>query len=253
MVTRSMMSYKEQIIPEKLPRHIAVIMDGNGRWAMQQGKERVFGHQHGVTAVRNTVEAAAELGVKYLTLYAFSTENWNRPRGEVDALMELFIETIEQERETLKKNNIRLNAIGNLESLPAKNYKKLMDTINETAGHDRMVLTLAMSYSSRWEIVNAVKKVLEDVKQNKLTDDGLTEAYFESKLTTNGMPDPELLIRTSGEYRLSNFLLWQSAYTELYYTSKLWPEFEKNDLYQAIVDYQKRERRFGLTSQQLNR
>jgi len=247
------MSFKEQIIPEKLPRHIAIIMDGNGRWAMKQGKDRVFGHQHGVGAVRNTAEAAAELGVKYLTLYAFSTENWNRPRVEVDALMNLFVETIEQEQETLKKNNIRLNAIGDLASLPKENYKKLMDTIGKTKDHDRMVLTLAMSYSSRWEILDAVKKILEDYDQKKITTDDLTEDYFGQKLTTAGIPDPELLIRTSGESRLSNFLLWQAAYTELYFTQKLWPEFEKEDLYEAIVDYQNRERRFGLTSQQLNR
>jgi len=247
------MSFKEQIIPEKLPRHIAIIMDGNGRWAMKQGKDRVFGHQHGVGAVRDTAEAAAELGVKYLTLYAFSAENWNRPRVEVDALMNLFVETIEQEQETLKKNNIRLNAIGDLASLPKENYKKLMDTIGKTKDHDRMVLTLAMSYSSRWEILDAVKKILEDYDQKKITADDLTEDYFGQKLTTAGIPDPELLIRTSGESRLSNFLLWQAAYTELYFTQKLWPEFEKEDLYEAIVDYQNRERRFGLTSQQLNR
>ncbi|RLD33832.1 MAG: isoprenyl transferase [Bacteroidetes bacterium] len=247
------MSFKEQIIPEKLPRHIAIIMDGNGRWAMKQGKDRVFGHQHGVGAVRDTAEAAAELGVKYLTLYAFSTENWNRPRVEVDALMNLFVETIEQEQETLKKNNIRLNAIGDLASLPKENYKKLMGTIGKTKDHDRMVLTLAMSYSSRWEILDAVKKILDDYDQKKITADDLTEDYFGQKLTTAGIPDPELLIRTSGESRLSNFLLWQAAYTELYFTQKLWPEFEKEDLYEAIVDYQNRERRFGLTSQQLNR
>ncbi|RLD48267.1 MAG: isoprenyl transferase [Bacteroidetes bacterium] len=247
------MSFKEQIIPEKLPRHIAIIMDGNGRWAMKQGKDRVFGHQHGVGAVRDTAEAAAELGVKYLTLYAFSAENWNRPRVEVDALMNLFVETIEQEQETLKKNNIRLNAIGDLASLPKENYKKLMGTIGKTKDHDRMVLTLAMSYSSRWEILDAVKKILEDYDQKKITADDLTEDYFGQKLTTAGIPDPELLIRTSGESRLSNFLLWQAAYTELYFTQKLWPEFEKEDLYEAIVDYQNRERRFGLTSQQLNR
>ncbi|RLD70638.1 MAG: di-trans,poly-cis-decaprenylcistransferase, partial [Bacteroidetes bacterium] len=218
------MSFKEQIIPEKLPRHIAIIMDGNGRWAMKQGKDRVFGHQHGVGAVRDTAEAAAELGVKYLTLYAFSTENWNRPRVEVDALMNLFVETIEQEQETLKKNNIRLNAIGDLASLPKENYKKLMGTIGKTKDHDRMVLTLAMSYSSRWEILDAVKKILDDYDQKKITADDLTEDYFGQKLTTAGIPDPELLIRTSGESRLSNFLLWQAAYTELYFTQKLWPE-----------------------------
>jgi undecaprenyl diphosphate synthase len=245
------MSFKEQIIPEKLPQHIAIIMDGNGRWAMKQGKDRVFGHQHGVGAVRNAAEAAAELGVKYLTLYAFSTENWNRPQIEVDALMGLFVETIEQEQETLKKNDIRLNAIGDLDSLPPENYKKLMATINKTNEHKRMVLTLAMSYSARWEILDAVKKILRDQKEQKITEADITESYFTEKLSTAGMPDPELLIRTSGEHRLSNFLLWQSAYTELYFTPKLWPEFEKEDLYEAIVDYQNRERRFGLTSQQL--
>jgi undecaprenyl diphosphate synthase len=247
------MSFKDKIIPEKLPQHIAIIMDGNGRWAMKQGKDRVFGHQHGVGAVRNAAEAAAELGVKYLTLYAFSTENWSRPQIEVDALMSLFVETIEQEQETLRKNNIRLNAIGDLESLPPDNYKKLMDTINKTSDHNRMVLTLAMSYSARWEILDAVRKVLNDYDGKKIKKADITESYFSEKLSTAGMPDPELLIRTSGENRLSNFLLWQAAYTELYFTPKLWPEFEKEDLYKAIVDYQNRERRFGLTSQQLKR
>ena len=247
------MSFKDKIIPEKLPQHIAIIMDGNGRWAMKQGKDRVFGHHHGVGAVRNAAEAAAELGVKYLTLYAFSTENWSRPRIEVDALMNLFVETIEQEQETLRKNNIRLNAIGDLKSLPPDNYKKLMDTINKTSNHNRMVLTLAMSYSARWEILDAVRKVLNDYDEKKIKQADITESYFSEKLSTAGMPDPELLIRTSGENRLSNFLLWQAAYTELYFTPKLWPEFEKEDLYKAIVDYQNRERRFGLTSQQLKR
>jgi len=245
------MSYKEQIISDKLPKHIAIIMDGNGRWAAKQGKDRVFGHQNGVGAVRNTAEAAAELGVQYLTLYAFSTENWNRPQFEVDALMNLFVETIEQEFETLKKNNIRMNAIGDLKSLPPENYTKLMDTINKTSGFDRMTLTLAMSYSSRWEIVDAVKKIVIEQKSQDIDIKELTENYLAQKLSTAGMPDPELLIRTSGETRLSNFLLWQLAYSELYFTPKLWPEFEKEDLYEAIVDYQKRERRFGLTSQQI--
>jgi len=245
------MSFKEQIKIDKLPQHIAIIMDGNGRWATKQGEDRVFGHQYGVGAVRNAAEAAAELGVKYLTLYAFSTENWNRPQFEVDALMNLFVDTIEQEFETLQKNNIRLNAIGDLKSLPAENYTKLVDTINKTKKHDRMTLTLAMSYSSRWEIVNAVKIIMSEQENSKLSEEEVTEEYFSKKLTTAGMPDPELLIRTSGESRISNFLLWQIAYTELYFTEKLWPEFEKDDLYKAIVDYQKRERRFGLTSQQI--
>lgn len=245
------MSFKTQIISDKLPKHIAIIMDGNGRWATKQGKDRVYGHQYGVGAVRNAAEAAAELGVEYLTLYAFSTENWSRPRFEVDALMNLFVETIEQEFETLKKNNIRLNAIGDLASLPTDNYTKLMDTINKTNGFDRMTLTLAMSYSSRWEIIDAVKKIVDEKKGRDINIEEITENYFSQKLSTAGMPDPELLIRTSGEARLSNFLLWQLAYSELYFTQKLWPEFEKEDLYEAIVDYQKRERRFGLTSQQI--
>lgn len=245
------MSFKEQIILEKLPQHIAIIMDGNGRWAARQGKDRIYGHQYGVGAVRNAAEAAAELGVKYLTLYAFSTENWNRPQFEVDALMNLFVETIEQEFETLQKNNIKLNAIGDLKSLPTENYIKLMDTVEKTEKHDRMTLTLAMSYSSRWEILHAVKNILKEHTANSLQLEKITEDYFSNHLTTAGMPDPELLIRTSGESRVSNFLLWQIAYTELYFTKKLWPEFAKEDLYEAIVDYQKRERRFGLTSEQI--
>jgi undecaprenyl diphosphate synthase len=245
------MSYKEEIIQDRLPVHIAIIMDGNGRWAKRQGKDRVFGHQHGVEAVRAASEAAAELGVKYLTLYAFSTENWNRPKFEVDALMGLFLETIQNEIETLNKNNIRLNAIGNLKSLPADNYKKLMATIAETKKNDRMTLTLAMSYSSRWEIADAVNKILEDKKSGKIDDGPVSESLFSEYLTTKQIPDPELLIRTSGEMRVSNFLLWQIAYSELYFTAKLWPEFTKEDLYEAIVNYQNRERRFGLTSEQI--
>jgi len=245
------MSFKEKIIKEKLPVHIAIIMDGNGRWAEKQGQDRVFGHQHGVDAVRAASEAAAELGVKYLTLYAFSTENWNRPKFEVDALMTLFVETIQNEIETLNKNNIRLNAIGNLKSLPKDNYDKLMSTLSETKNNDRMMLTLAMSYSSRWEITHAVNKILEDTKSGKINTSNISESEFADYLNTRNMPDPELLIRTSGEMRVSNFLLWQIAYAELYYTPKLWPEFTKEDLYEAIVNYQNRERRFGLTSQQL--
>jgi undecaprenyl diphosphate synthase len=245
------MNFKEQIIKEKLPAHIAIIMDGNGRWAEKQGEGRVFGHSHGVDAVRDSAEAAADLGVKYLTLYAFSTENWNRPKIEVDALMSLFVETITNEITTLNKNNIRLNAIGNLKSLPEENYKKLMDTMKETEKNDRMMLTLAMSYSSRWEITDAVKRILADQKENKVQSEDVTEELFSKYLTTAGLPDPELLIRTSGEMRISNFLMWQIAYSELYFTPKLWPEFKKEDLYEAIVDYQSRERRFGLTSEQI--
>lgn len=245
------MSFKEKIIKNKLPLHIAIIMDGNGRWAAKQGEGRVFGHSHGVDAVRDAAEAAAELGVKFLTLYAFSTENWNRPKVEVDALMSLFVETITNEITTLNKNNIRLNAIGDLKSLPEENYKKLMDTIEETSKNDRMTLTLAMSYSSRWEITDAVKKIIGDLQKNKIQTEEISEQLFSKYLTTADMPDPELLIRTSGEMRISNFLLWQIAYTELYFTAKLWPEFTKEDLYEAIVNYQNRERRFGLTSEQI--
>lgn len=245
------MSFKDKIIKDKLPKHIAIIMDGNGRWAKNQGEDRVFGHSHGVDAVRAAAEAAAELGVKYLTLYAFSTENWNRPKFEVDALMSLFVETIKNEISTLNKNNISLNAIGNLKSLPEENYSKLMETINKTKGNDRMMLTLAMSYSSRWEITEAVNRIRRDSDAGIIKEDEISEKLFSEYLTTKGIPDPELLIRTSGEMRISNFLLWQIAYAELYYTPKLWPEFTKEDLYEAIVNYQNRERRFGLTSEQI--
>lgn len=245
------MGFKDQIIIEKLPCHIAIIMDGNGRWARKQGKERLFGHEHGVDAVRNAAEASAELGVGYLTLYAFSTENWKRPKIEVDSLMTLFVETIRREIDTLNKNNIRLNAIGDLKSLPGENYNRLMETIEETKKNDRMVLTLAMSYSSRWEITEAVRRIFKDQKTNNYKADDITEQVFAQHLDTADLPDPELLIRTSGEMRISNFLMWQIAYAELYFTNKLWPEFTKEDLYEAIVDYQSRERRFGLTSEQL--
>ena len=242
------MSFKDKIIKDKIPVHIAVIMDGNGRWAEKQGKDRVFGHVQGVNAVRNVSEAAAELGVKYLTVYAFSTENWNRPKFEVDALMNLFVETIKNEIANLNKNNIRLNAIGNLRDLPEENYRRLIETLDETKNNDRMTLTLAMSYSSRWELTDTVRRMVED---NKLKPEDITEEKFSNYLTTAGMPDPELLIRTGGEMRISNFLLWQIAYAELYFTPKLWPEFSKEDLYKAIVNYQNRERRFGLTSKQI--
>lgn len=245
------MSLKEKIKTDTLPKHIAIIMDGNGRWAERQGHDRVFGHHHGVDAVRAASEAASELGVKYLTLYAFSTENWNRPKFEVDALMTLFVETIKNEIDTLNKNNIRLNAIGDLKSLPEENYTKLMETLDATSKNDRMTLTLAMSYSSRWEITDAVRLILEDNDRKHFKPEDITESLFSSYLNTANIPDPELLIRTSGEMRVSNFLLWQIAYAELYFTPKLWPEFTKEDLYEAIVNYQNRERRFGLTSEQI--
>ncbi len=245
------MSLKEKINLEKLPYHIAVIMDGNGRWAYMHGQDRVFGHSNGVQAVRDTAEACAELGVKFLTLYTFSTENWNRPQSEVNALMSLLVSTIRSETETLMKNKIRLEAIGDLESLPESCRAELAEAMKITAGNDRMQLTLALSYSSRWEILRAVKTIVEDVQQQKLAPEAINEDCFGSYLTTTSIPDPELMIRTSGEHRVSNFLLWQIAYTEFHFTEKLWPEFNKEDLYLAILDYQKRERRYGLTSDQL--
>jgi len=242
---------KEKINPEKLPKHIAVIMDGNGRWAEKRGALRIFGHEHGVLAVRETVEAAAELGVKYLTLYAFSTENWNRPKYEVDALMQLLVKTINKETGTLIQNNIRLLAIGDLKSLQKDCYQELMSTINITANNGGMTLILALSYSSKWEITEAVKKIALQVKNNELKLDDIDQDLISSTLSTQGVPDPELLIRTSGEYRISNFLLWQMAYTELYFSRVLWPDFRKKDLYKAIIDFQTRERRFGMTSEQI--
>jgi len=245
------MGFKDKIILEKLPQHIAIIMDGNGRWARQHGHDRIFGHVHGVDAVREIAKASARLGIKYLTLYAFSTENWQRPKFEVDALMNLFVETIKGELETLNDNNIRLNAIGDLKSLPRENYLRLNETIDQTKSNDRMILTLAMSYSSHAEIIKAVKKILSEKNDLQIKAENITEDLISKHLDTAEMPDPELLIRTSGERRISNFLLWQIAYAELYFTPKLWPEFTPEDLYEAIVDYQNRERRFGLTSEQI--
>ncbi len=244
---------KDQINPSKLPKHVAIIMDGNGRWAQRQGEQRVFGHQNGVRAVRETSEAAAEIGINYLTLYAFSTENWNRPKEEVNALMELLVHTIHAEKETLNKNNIRLLAIGDLMSLPGKCYRELMEAIEDTSSNTRMNLILALSYSSRWEITEAVKKIGLKISQGKIKNEEIDESVISAHLSTAGIPDPELLIRTSGETRISNFLLWQIAYTELYFTDKLWPEYTKNDFYSALIDYQNRERRFGLISDQVTR
>jgi undecaprenyl diphosphate synthase len=244
-------SLKDQVNISKLPAHVAIIMDGNGRWAQKQGEQRVFGHQNGVRAVRDVTEAAAELGIKYLTLYAFSTENWNRPKDEVNALMELLVHTINIEKETLNKNNIRLFAIGNLESLPSKCHHELMEAIKDTSKNSRMTLVLALSYSARWEITNAVKKISADIQRGKVNSDEINESFISGYLTTAGIPDPELLIRTSGESRISNFLLWQIAYTELSFTDKLWPEYTKEDFYSAIIDFQNRERRFGLISDQI--
>lgn len=245
------MDLKERIDKDRLPGHVAIIMDGNGRWAKQRGRPRTFGHQSGVTSVREATEAAAELGVKYLTLYAFSTENWNRPKIETDALMTLLLQTINKEIKTLNKNNIRLRAIGDLDSLPARTRKQLDKAIENTASNDRMTLILALSYSARWEITRAVKEIGREIEEGKLRSADLNQDIFSNHLVTNEIPDPELLIRTSGEYRISNFLLWQIAYAELYFTNKLWPDFRKEDLYEALIDYQTRERRFGKISEQI--
>lgn len=242
---------KQQINLENLPRHIAIIMDGNGRWAKQKGKPRVFGHQSGVKAVRETTEATAELGVEYVTLYAFSTENWNRPAFEVNALMTLLVETIRKEVKTLNKNNIRLAAIGDLSKLPSKSQKALLKAIDDTKDNTRMTLVLALNYSAKWEIMNAVKSLAQKVEEGKIHASDIEEKDFADALATKGMPDPELLIRTSGETRISNFLLWQIAYSELYFTPTFWPDFRKPDLYKAIVNYQQRERRFGKTGEQI--
>lgn len=242
--------YKEKIDLNRLPKHIAIIMDGNGRWAKKQNQPRVFGHRNGVKSVREVSEAAAEIGIGYLTLYAFSTENWNRPRPEVNALMSLLVETIRKEVSTLMENNIRLKAIGDLGKLPDRTLEALREGIEITQNNDRMTLVLALNYSARWELMEAAKKIHWDATKG-LDTEKLTEEIFQNYLATNGMPDPELLIRTSGELRISNFLLWQIAYSELYFTDKFWPDFRKNDLYEAIVSYQNRERRFGKISEQL--
>lgn len=246
------MSYKDQIDLQRLPRHVAVIMDGNGRWAKGKGKLRVFGHHNGVLSVRDVVEGAGALGIEYLTLYTFSAENWSRPTFEVNAIMELLISTINKEINKLMENNVRLNAIGDLEQLPAKCNRELNNAIDKTSGNTGLVLTLALSYSSRREIVHAAKALALKVQSGELKPEDINENTFEDNLYTGGMPNPELLIRTSGEYRISNYLLWQIAYAELYFTTKLWPDFRREDLYEAILDYQKRERRFGMTSEQVN-
>jgi len=246
------MSNKDLIIKERIPEHIAIIMDGNGRWAKKRGNQRIFGHKNGVAAVRETVEACAELGVKFLTLYAFSTENWNRPKFEVEALMSLLVNTILSETNTLLKNNVKLNAIGDLNSLPKDVAAQLRSSIDKTSTNTGLTLSLALSYSSRWEITNAVKEIAKKIESGLITSDHITCETINQHLTTFNLPDPELLIRTSGEYRISNFLLWQIAYSELYFTETLWPDFRSEDLYLAILDYQKRERRFGKISEQVN-
>jgi len=240
-----MSEIKSKIDLSRLPKHIAVIMDGNGRWAKQHGKPRVFGHKNGVRSVREISEGCAELGIEYLTLYAFSTENWGRPTFEVNALMSLLVETIGKEMQTLNENNIRLKAIGDISKLPQNSYKALLAGIEETKNNTRMDLVLALNYSSRWEIVEAIKSIAHDVKEGVINEDDINDVLVGNHLTTRGIPDPELMIRTSGEKRISNYLLWQIAYAELYFTEVFWPDFSKEHLYQAILDFQQRERRFG--------
>ena len=236
---------KQKIKKDNIPQHVAVIMDGNGRWAQQKGAMRIYGHKNAIKAVREVTEGCAEIGVQYLTLYAFSTENWSRPRAEVEALMELLVNTIKGEMPTLLKNNVRLNTIGETDSLPAKCKENLWKAIDETSDNKGMVLTLALSYSGRWEIVEAVKKIASEVKSGKVDLDAIDSELFGHYLNTDDIPDPELMIRTSGEMRISNFLLWQLAYTELFITETLWPDFRRKHLYEAIISYQNRERRFG--------
>lgn len=245
------MSLKDKIDIQRLPSHIAIIMDGNGRWAKEKGEDRLYGHLHGVESVRNIVEAAAEMGIQYLTLYAFSTENWDRPEYEVSGLMELLVDTIKNEVPTLNKNNIKLHVIGDTAMLPPEANHELTEALQETSRNTGLNLVMALSYSSRWEINNAVKQIATDVKNNKLNSGDISQEIFQQYLTTKNFPDPELMIRTSGEYRISNFLLYQLAYAELYFTNTLWPDFRKENLYGAIVDYQGRQRRFGKTGEQV--
>ena len=245
------MSLIEKIDKGKLPQHIAIIMDGNGRWAKKKGALRIFGHNNAIAAVRDSSEAAAELGVRFLTLYAFSTENWSRPEDEIKGLMELLVNTIAKETPILMKNNIKLNTIGNFKELPISCQNSLFNAIEKTSQNTGLVLTLALSYSGRWEIVEATKKIIEEIKKGNIDISNLNEDLFSTFLCTFPIPDPELMIRTSGELRISNFLIWQLAYTELYITDVLWPDFRKEHFYEAILDYQKRERRFGKTSEQV--
>jgi undecaprenyl diphosphate synthase len=241
----------EQIDKNNLPKHIAIIMDGNGRWAEEQGQERLYGHFHGVESVRNIVEGAAELGIEYLTLYAFSTENWERPRQEVDGLMSLLVDTIHKEVPVLNKNNIKLHVIGDRNMLPTDVAKELQEALDLTATNTGLNLIMALSYSSRWELVNAVKNIGLDVQKGLIDPENINQHTLQQYLTTSSFPDPELMIRTSGEYRISNFLLYQLAYAELYFTNTRWPEFRKENLYEAIIDFQNRERRFGKTGKQI--
>ncbi len=244
-------SLKAKIDLQQLPRHIAIIMDGNGRWAKEQGQDRLFGHFHGVESVRNIVEGCAELGIRYLTLYAFSTENWDRPEYEVAGLMELLVDTIRKEVDTLNKNNIKLHVIGDLNMLPEYARGEMLEALELTKANTGLNLVMALSYSSRWELVNAVKLIVEKVKAGTLQSENITQEVLSQNLCTSSFPDPELMIRTSGEYRISNFLLYQLAYSELYFTNTRWPDFRKENLYEAIVNFQSRERRFGKTSEQI--
>lgn len=245
------MSVKSQIDPKKLPRHVAIIMDGNGRWAKNHGEARVVGHMSGVEAVREALEGAIESGVEFLTIYAFSTENWNRPKNEVDALMDLLVNTLVKEIDSLHENGVKLNAIGDLDHLPTQCNLALKEGIEKTVANKRITLTVALNYSARWEILAATKKLAEAVKNGEISTDDIDVSAFEKALSTNTLPHPELLIRTSGEQRISNFLLWQIAYTELYFTETLWPDFNKESFFEAIVDFQHRERRFGMISEQI--
>ena len=245
------MNLLESIDKTNLPRHLAIIMDGNGRWAKQQGFLRAFGHENGTKSVKETIKTCAKLGIEHLTLYAFSTENWNRPKLEVQALMKILVNSLRKELVTLQENNIRLNAIGNLEKLPKSAQKELIDVIEKTKNNTRLTLTLALSYGSREELVNAVRIISDKVKNNIISLDAIDDSIINEHLYTQNLPDVDLLIRTSGEHRISNFLLWQIAYAELYFTDVLWPDFKEQDLYEAIISYQKRERRFGKTSEQI--
>jgi undecaprenyl diphosphate synthase len=245
------MNLLESIDKKNLPKHLAIIMDGNGRWAKQKGLLRAIGHENGTKSVRITVEECAKLGIENLTLYAFSTENWNRPKLEVDTLMKLLVHSLKNELKTLQENNIRLNSIGNLDKLPNSIRKELNEVIELTKNNSRMVLTLALSYGSREELLNVVKKISDKVKNNIISIDSIDESIINQHLYTHNLPDVDLLIRTSGEHRISNFLLWQICYAEFYFTNVLWPDFKENDLYEAIISYQKRERRFGKTSEQI--
>ncbi|MDF1560933.1 MAG: isoprenyl transferase [Bacteroidales bacterium] len=245
------MTFKDQIDKSRLPEHVAVIMDGNGRWARRRGQERIFGHHRGVKAVRKVVEAAAELGIEYLTLYAFSTENWNRPDDEVSALMDIMIESLNNETKTLVDKQISLQVIGDINRLSDNVRSRLHETMKVTSAGARMKLIVALSYSSRWEIAEACRRIAMEVRKGRISPAEITEDTVSTFLVTAGIPDPAMMIRTSGEKRISNFLLWQLAYTELYFTEKLWPDFGKEDFYKAVADFQKRERRYGKTSEQI--